>query len=204
MNTLYSGRHIVRVFSVRHALLPCVAQVRCVISQECLRSGLTWVSVKAKRSPNPTPTPSARFCFLTVVSFLSGFLMTKLGKKRGWNGIGHPCVMLAIGELLFCSHVTGRPCLWSKPIYMKMEFTSPRRETLLSFTVNMAAVTSRASQQWDYARDWVDVVSSCTMGLFCGKNLDPVSRAISLKPIKETIASKNIPIVHFDISPTQS
>ena len=41
------------------------------------------------------------------------------------------------------------------------------------------------------------------MGLFCETNFDPVSRAISLQPIKETTASENIPIVHFDTTATQ-
>ena len=77
-------------------------------------------------------------------------------------------------------------------------------QTLLFLTTNMAAVTSRAGQQWSYERDWVEVVSSCSMGLFCGTNFDAVSRAISLQPIKETKASKNIPIVHLDTTPTQS
>ena len=35
---------------------------------------------------------------------------------------------------------------------MKMEFSSQRREMLLFLTTNMAAVTSRANQQWERSR----------------------------------------------------
>ena len=36
---------------------------------------------------------------------------------------------------------------FSQRIYVKIEFSSQRREMLLFFTTNMAAVTSRANQQ---------------------------------------------------------
>ena len=36
----------------------------------------------------------------------------------------------------------------SRIIYMKIEFSSQRREILLFLTTNMAAVTSHANQQW--------------------------------------------------------
>ena len=36
---------------------------------------------------------------------------------------------------------------FSRRIYMKIEFSSQRREMLLFLTTNMAAVTSRANQQ---------------------------------------------------------
>ena len=59
------------------------------------------------------------------------------------------------GEFLVCNHVTWRPCwgsingcIFSWRIYMKMEFSSQRRKKLLFLTTNMAAVTSRANQQY--------------------------------------------------------
>ena len=38
---------------------------------------------------------------------------------------------------------------FSQRIYMKIEFSSQRREMLLFLTTNIAAVTSRANQQYD-------------------------------------------------------
>ena len=38
--------------------------------------------------------------------------------------------------------------IFPRRIYMKMEFSSQRREMLLFLTANMAAVTSRANQLW--------------------------------------------------------
>ena len=38
---------------------------------------------------------------------------------------------------------------------MKIEFSSQRREMLLFLTTNMAAVTSRASQQYMYLSEYV-------------------------------------------------
>ena len=38
--------------------------------------------------------------------------------------------------------------IFSRRIYVKIEFSSPRREMHLFLTINMAAVTSRANQQF--------------------------------------------------------
>ena len=38
--------------------------------------------------------------------------------------------------------------IFSRKIYMKIAFSSQRREMLLSLTTNMAAVTSRGNQQY--------------------------------------------------------
>ena len=47
------------------------------------------------------------------------------------------------------SHVGGQyKRIFSLRIYMKIEFSSQRREMLLFLTTNMAAVTSRANQQF--------------------------------------------------------
>ena len=46
-------------------------------------------------------------------------------------------------------HVGGQnKRIFPRKIYMKIEFSSQRREMLLFLTTNMAAVTSRANQQW--------------------------------------------------------
>ena len=46
-------------------------------------------------------------------------------------------------------HVGGQnKRIFPRRIYMKIEFSSQRREMLLFLTTNMAAVTSRANQQW--------------------------------------------------------
>ena len=56
----------------------------------------------------------------------------------------------------FCNHVVRQP-FWAsihqknfswRRIYMKLEFSSQRKEMFLFLTTNMAAVTSRANQQY--------------------------------------------------------
>ena len=66
------------------------------------------------------------------------------------------CVVKFHVQFLVCNHVTRRPCwgqnkrIFPRRIYMKIEFSSQRREMLLFLTTNMAAVTSRANQQYRY------------------------------------------------------
>ena len=60
-------------------------------------------------------------------------------------------------EFLACNHVTRQPCWWCvsgqynrcffRRIYMKIEFSSQRRETLFVLNHQHTTVTSRANQQ---------------------------------------------------------
>ena len=54
-------------------------------------------------------------------------------------------------------HVGGQnKRIFPRRIYVKKEFSSQRREMLLFLSTNMAAVTSRANQQYEWLRVWHD------------------------------------------------
>ena len=82
-------------------------------------------------------------------SFVSGSIFWGVGVGRYLQKL-HPRIhhwIMDICLFLVCNHVTRRPCwrpkqqIYYRRIYMKMEFSSQRREMLCSFlTTNMAAV----------------------------------------------------------------
>ena len=55
--------------------------------------------------------------------------------------------------------------IFSRRIYMKIEFSSQRREMHLFLTINMAAVTSRANQQFGEEKKLLAMTFTLSLGV---------------------------------------
>ena len=112
-----------------------------------------WVNVKylVFRIWGIKTVPRFGFLGCTFLSFLNSELVW--GQKKN-QIITFIYLILHLWWFLVCNHVIRRPCWGSKQKnissknFMKIDFSSQRREMLLFLTTNMAAVTSRANQQW--------------------------------------------------------